>query len=123
MLNNFTIGLNETQLGIVAPGWFIASMRNTIGLRQTELALTTGKLFKTEEALKVGLIDEIASSKEEGLQKAEGFLQKFARIPPIARSMTKRALRGKDIKVCTHFSFIILCYCVCYFFVLYVIRF
>jgi len=98
MLNNFTIGLNETQLGIVAPQWFIASMRNTIGLRQSEVALTTGRLFKTDEALNVGLVDEIAASKEEGLQKAELFLQRFARIPPTARALTKQSLRGGDIQ-------------------------
>lgn len=40
MLPNFTIGLNETKLGIVAPTWFQASMRNTISLRDA------GKLFK-----------------------------------------------------------------------------
>lgn len=98
MLNNFTIGLNETQLGIVAPSWFAATMLNTIGTRQTELALTTGRLFKTEEALKVGLIDEIASDKNDGIVKAEAFIKKFARIPPIARTLSKRAVRGKDIK-------------------------
>lgn len=34
MLPNFTIGLNETKLGIVAPTWFQASMRNTISVRE-----------------------------------------------------------------------------------------
>lgn len=98
MLNNFTIGLNETQLGIVAPTWFAATMRNTIGVRQTELALTTGRLFKTEEALKVGLIDEIAKDKSEGIAKAEKFLKKFVRIPPMARTLSKNVVRGKDIQ-------------------------
>ncbi|KAG5872632.1 hypothetical protein JTB14_003720 [Gonioctena quinquepunctata] len=69
MAKNFTIGLNETQLGIVAPTWFISSMKNVIGHRQSELALTT----------------------------AETFLKRFARIPPFARSMTKKWLRQKTI--------------------------
>lgn len=98
MLNNFTIGLNETQLGIVAPSWFAATMRNTIGTRQTELALTTGRLFKTEEALKVGLIDDVAKDKDEGIAKAEAFIKGFARIPPMARAMSKNQTRGKDIQ-------------------------
>lgn len=103
MLNNFTIGLNEVQLGIVAPQWFIASMQNTIGPRQSELALTTGTLFKTEEALKVGLIDEIATDKNDGLQKAEKFFTRFAKVSPAARALTKKSLRGKDIQVCVFF--------------------
>lgn len=98
MLNNFTIGLNETQLGIVAPTWFEATMRNTIGTRQTELALTTGRLFKTDEALKVGLIDEIAADKNDGLAKAEEFIKRFAKIPPMARTLSKLQVRGGDIK-------------------------
>lgn len=58
MLNNFTIGLNETRLGIVAPTWFQATMLNVLSRRETELALTLGRMFSTEEALKVnGSID------------------------------------------------------------------
>ncbi|XP_058820011.1 enoyl-CoA delta isomerase 1, mitochondrial-like [Topomyia yanbarensis] len=97
MCPNYTIGLNETQLGIVAPTWFQASMRNTISRRDAELALTLGTLFTTDEALKVGLIDEVASTKEEALAKAASFLDRFRKISPQARSMTKQALRSKDI--------------------------
>lgn len=97
MCQNYTIGLNETKLGIVAPKWFMASMRNTISRRDAELALTLGTLFTTDEALKVGLIDEIATSKEDAIAKATAFLDKFKKISPQARSMTKQALRSKDI--------------------------
>lgn len=51
----YTIGLNETALGIVAPPWFQDTMRNTISPRTAELALTLGTLFSADEALKVGL--------------------------------------------------------------------
>lgn len=53
MCSNYTIGLNETKLGIVAPTWFQATMRNVISTREAELALTLGKMFTTDEALKV----------------------------------------------------------------------
>lgn len=97
MMPNFSIGLNETQLGIVAPTWFMATMRNTLSRRDAELALTQGTLFSTEEALKVGLVDEVVANKEEGLAKAVSFLDRFKKISPQARSMTKQALRSKDI--------------------------
>lgn len=45
----------------------------------------------------VGLVDELANSKEEALVKAVEFLEKFKRISPQARSMTKQALRSKEI--------------------------
>ncbi|VEN63468.1 unnamed protein product, partial [Callosobruchus maculatus] len=98
MQTNCSIGLNETLLGIVAPLWFISTMKNVIGHRQTELALTQGKMFTTDEALKVGLIDETMNSKDEGMEKAKVFLSKFAKIPPMARNMTKQYVRGPTIQ-------------------------
>lgn len=98
MLPNFSIGLNETQLGIVAPPWFVAAMRNTISQRMTELSLTQGTMYKTDQALAIGLVDEVANDKAEAIAKCEAFISKFARIPPLARTLTKQRLRGDDIQ-------------------------
>lgn len=88
-----SIGLNETKLGIIAPKWFQDSMINTIGYRQAELALTRGTLFTPQEALKIGLVDELASSKEDAIAKGEKFLQSFKGVPGEARQITKQGLR------------------------------
>lgn len=98
MVPNSIIGLNETQLGIVAPVWFADTMQNTIGKRQTELALTSGRLFSTDEAFKIGLIDEIAQGKEDGINKSNAFLSKFAKISPFARNFSKQIVRGDTLK-------------------------
>lgn len=98
MVPNFTIGLNETQLGIVAPQWFIASMENVLSRRHTENALTQGRMFTSAEALQIGLVDELAVGKAEALAKAETFLNRFARIPAEARAITKFQFRKKDIQ-------------------------
>lgn len=97
MLPNFTIGLNETQLGIVAPSWFIASMNNVLPRRQSEKALTQGHMFTSEEALNAGLVDEIVADKAQALEKSEAFLNKYKRISPEARSLTKQSFRGQDL--------------------------
>lgn len=97
MLPNFTIGLNETKLGIVAPNWFMSTFLSVLPRRTAELALTQGKMFNTEEALKTGLIDEVAKDKTEAIQKCEMFISTFAKINPIARATTKRQFRMKDI--------------------------
>jgi enoyl-CoA hydratase/carnithine racemase len=55
-------------------------MRNVISNRQTELALTTGRLFTTDEALKIGLIDEVATDKADAVAKAEKFLVGMSKI-------------------------------------------
>lgn len=99
MLKEKTIGLNETKLGLVAPPWFISTMMNVIGRRQTELALTSGRMFTTEEASKIGLIDEIAENSEEAMIKCRAFLQLFEKISPSARAATKNMIRKKTIQV------------------------
>ncbi|XP_022187752.2 enoyl-CoA delta isomerase 1, mitochondrial [Nilaparvata lugens] len=92
-----TIGLNETKLGIIAPRWFQDSMRNVIGERQAELALTTGKMFTADEALKVNLVDEVVASKDEATGRAIAFLSQFAKIPPLPRKMTKLEFREATV--------------------------
>lgn len=73
-------------------------MKNTIPLRTAEMALTSGTLFKTEEALKIGLIDEIAVDKADAVAKCETFLNRFKKIPPQARALTKQLFRNKEIQ-------------------------
>jgi len=55
----FSIGLNEVRVGIVIPQSIIDMIRNTIGYRKAELQALTGKLYSTEEALNIGLVDEL----------------------------------------------------------------
>lgn len=96
MAPNFKIGLNEVHLGVPVPFMVQAAMRNVLSQRKAELALTLGTLFSTAEALKVGLIDEIAADKNEAIVKCEQFLEQFSKIPAEARAITKQAFRAKD---------------------------
>lgn len=98
MLPKYTIGLNETQLGIVAPPWFMSTLRDIISPRNAEMALTLGTLFKTDEALRIGLVDEVAADKAEAIAKCEAFLLKHQKVNPDARFQTKMLIRGKDIQ-------------------------
>lgn len=75
----------------------ILTMRSVISSHQTEKAILSGKLFSTEEALKVGLIDAVANDKEDAIRKCEEFLNRFKKIPPHARGQTKLIMRKPDI--------------------------
>lgn len=56
MQPNFSIGLNETVLGLPVPRWLQTTMSKVIGERMSEIACTTGKLYSAEQALKVSLV-------------------------------------------------------------------
>lgn len=94
----FTIGLNETALGIVAPTWFMDTMCHTIPVREAEYALTTARMFTVDEALKVGLVDEAATDKADAISKCKDFIEKFDNIPPLARAVTKQRIRQGAIE-------------------------
>lgn len=75
----------------------IQTMKSILSTRQTENAILSGILFTSEEALKVGLIDEIAKDKDEVILKCEEYLNRFKKIPPIARGKTKELIRKADL--------------------------
>lgn len=87
------IGLNETQLGIVAPQWFYQPMVDAVGTRQADRLLQLGLLVPATEALSLGLIDELVPAAAL-MEKAQGALGQYMRIPSAARVKTKLALRG-----------------------------
>ncbi|XP_071489860.1 enoyl-CoA delta isomerase 1, mitochondrial-like [Diadema antillarum] len=93
----YTIGLNEVHLGIVAPFWFKDIMLSTVGQRETERALGLGLLYKPQEALDIGLIDEI-SPEDEILDRAKEQLLKWTKIPGFARMTTKRLIRDANMQ-------------------------
>ncbi|XP_032000975.1 enoyl-CoA delta isomerase 1, mitochondrial isoform X1 [Hylobates moloch] len=88
----YCIGLNETQLGIIAPFWFKDTLENTIGHRAAERALQLGLLFPPAEALQVGLVDQVVP--EEQVQStALSEIAQWMAIPDHARQLTKAMMR------------------------------
>ncbi|XP_022092583.1 enoyl-CoA delta isomerase 1, mitochondrial-like [Acanthaster planci] len=89
----FTMGLNEVLLGIIAPFWFQDLLVRTCGERQAEMALQLGTLFKPEEALKIGMVDEIVPL-DDVVSQAREQLIKWLKLPDHARVITKGMCRG-----------------------------
>lgn len=87
------IGLNETQLGIVAPFWFAEVMHSLVGTRQTERLLQLGYMASMPEALRLGLVDETVSA-DAVRGRAEEVAAEWLRVNGAARYATKMALRG-----------------------------
>ena len=55
----FAIGLNETQVGLVAPEGIQHLMRRVVGPYRAERLLVAGELVQSEAALAMGLVDEL----------------------------------------------------------------
>ncbi|XP_054098411.1 enoyl-CoA delta isomerase 1, mitochondrial isoform X2 [Callithrix jacchus] len=88
----YSIGLNETLLGIVAPFWFKDTLINTIGHRAAERALQLGLLFPPAQALQVGIVDQVVP--EEQVQSmALSAIAQWLAIPDHARQLTKAMMR------------------------------
>lgn len=56
----FRIGLNETQVGLVAPEGIQHLMRRVVGPHRAERLLVGGELVESARALELGLVDELA---------------------------------------------------------------
>jgi 3,2-trans-enoyl-CoA isomerase len=91
-----TIGLNETKLGIVAPPWLAQLMILTVGHREAEKGLSLGLLYSPEEALQIGLVDQVVP-KSEVMKRAKEEALKWNKIPPQARVATKQLTRKKQL--------------------------
>ena len=89
----YRIGLNESQIGIVAPPWLSRMMADTIGMRRAERMLQLGQLLAPEEAAAAGLVDEVVSLAQlhGASQRA---LDELLALPHAARATVKRQLRG-----------------------------
>jgi len=98
MLPNRFIGIHATRFSFVISKWMMNSYQSVLPRRIVERALNQGKLFATQEALEVGLVDEVSSSKEEALSKCAAFIATFDKANPVARCLTKRMCREADVR-------------------------
>ena len=92
-----TIGLNESKFGLVAPPWLAQQLVDTVGRRRAELSLALGTLYSAEQALAIGLVDELVPN-DNVLRRAEQEAIQWTAVVPQARVATKRFLREERIE-------------------------
>src|SRR3546814_3334581 len=83
----YRIGLNETQVGLVAPDGIQRLMRRVVGAHRAERLLVSGELVESEQALAIGLVDELTDI--DGVPaRALAWLQALLQLPrqPVLRS-------------------------------------
>ena len=91
----FRIGLNETQVGLVAPEGIQHLMRRVVGPHRAERLLVTGELVDADAALQLGLVDELADA--DGVAaRARAWLEPLLQLPRTPMLQT-RALARADL--------------------------
>ncbi len=56
----YSIGLNETRVGLVAPAGIQALLARVVGPHRAERLLVAGEMVESRRALEIGLVDELA---------------------------------------------------------------
>lgn len=91
----FRIGLNETQVGLVAPDGIQHLMRRAVGAHRAGLLLVTGELVDSARAHAIGLVDELAPPADV-TARAVAWLEALVALPrtPVLRT---RAIARADL--------------------------
>jgi 3,2-trans-enoyl-CoA isomerase len=90
---DFKIGLNEVQVGLFLPPVIFRAVRRLVGARQAERLCVGGLMIPGAEALRVGLVDELAPQ-ERVVERAVEWCQALLALPPKAMASTRRFARA-----------------------------
>lgn len=96
----FAIGLNETQVGLVAPEGIQQLLRRVVGIYRAERLLVAGEMVVADRALEIGLVDELVAP-QEVVPRAIGWLQQLLKLPSHPMLQT-RAIARADLVAALH---------------------
>ncbi|MEO8365856.1 MAG: enoyl-CoA hydratase/isomerase family protein [Pseudoxanthomonas sp.] len=96
----FAIGLNETQVGLVAPEGIQQLLRRVVGIYRAERLLVAGEMVAAERALEIGLVDEVVAPGDV-VPRAIGWLQQLLKLPSHPMLQT-RAIARADLVAALH---------------------
>jgi len=94
----FKMGLNEVQVGIPLPAVILAALRRLVGARQAERLAVGGLLISAQEALEIGLIDEVAPP-DEVVERAQKWCESLLALPSEAMATTRREARADLVAI------------------------
>lgn len=89
----YRIGLNETQVGLVVPPEVQTGLRRLVGAYRAERLMVAGAMVDSEEALRIGFVDELAEP-ERVVARALEWLKSLLALPPLAMNGTRRIARA-----------------------------
>lgn len=90
---DFRMGLNEVQVGLVVPPVIHQALARLIGTYAAERHLVAGEMIPTNQALEIGLIDEIVPA-DQVVEKAVAWCRRHLALPPKAMQATRALCRA-----------------------------
>ena len=96
----FRIGLNEVQVGLPVPGTVLLALEELVGPRIARRMATRGELLSMDEALAIGLVDELVAP-EQLLPTALARANELLALPPVAMNATRLASKARLIEALT----------------------
>lgn len=92
----FIIGLNEVPVGIIVPESIFSLYAFWLGKGHATRSLLEGKLFSPEEALNIGLVDELVNQ-DSIMTAAERKIRKYMALEPNTWQQSKLNIRKELI--------------------------
>ncbi|GLQ52300.1 enoyl-CoA hydratase/isomerase family protein [Dyella flava] len=89
----YRIGLNEVQVGLIAPDCIQMALRRVVGAYRAERLLVSGALIDAEQALACGFVDELASV-DQVTTRAFVWLNETLALPSHAMLATRQIARA-----------------------------
>ncbi|NND54505.1 MAG: enoyl-CoA hydratase/isomerase family protein [Gammaproteobacteria bacterium] len=89
---DFRMGLNEVQVGLALPAPIHAVFEFAVGARQATLLAMQGALLPMEQALQIGMVDELADVTEV-VPRALEFARELTSLPPESMNYTRLAAK------------------------------
>jgi len=90
----FRIGLNEVQVGLIVPPEIQTGLRRLVGAYRAERLMITGAMVDSDEALRIGFVDELTEA-ENVVARALEWLRALLALPARAMSGTRAIARAE----------------------------
>jgi Delta3-Delta2-enoyl-CoA isomerase len=89
----YRIGLNEVQVGLVAPDCIQMALRRIVGAYRAERLLVAGSLIDAEQALAIGFVDELVNV-DQVVTRSLHWLHETLALPAHAMLATRKIARA-----------------------------
>jgi len=95
---DYRIGVNEVHDGVCAGRIIYGALRRLLGARKADLMMCLGQTVTPDEALSIGLVDELVDV-DRVVLAAQDHAAALAKLPPKAYGTTRQIVRADLIKL------------------------